>query len=129
MAFIDNLRDAAKKTKETVKEAAAYAGEKTKNFVEVQKLKSQIHDEEKVIDSCKKEIGDIFWKKYLAVEELDPQITEICMKISAALEKIEVLNEEIKTYKDEEVTCPNCGAEFPKDTAFCAKCGRDLRGE
>ncbi|MBQ9980683.1 MAG: zinc ribbon domain-containing protein [Oscillospiraceae bacterium] len=129
MAFMDNLRDAARKTRETVKDAAAYAGEKTKNFVEVQKLKSQIHDEERVIENCKKEIGEIYWKKYLAQVELDGEITDICVKISASLEKIDDLNEEIKNYKDDQVTCPNCGSEYPRDTAFCAKCGRDLRGE
>lgn len=137
MAFIDNLKDAAQKAKTSVKNTAAVASEKTKNFVEVQKLTSSIHDEEKLIVSWKTEIGEIYWSRYLSEEALPEDVADLCKKIGEALERISCLESEIQSYKEKKeeekeeesgIFCPSCGVKSPQGTAFCSNCGKDLRG-
>jgi hypothetical protein len=46
--------------------------------MEIQKLTSSIHDEEKLIAAWKTEIGEIYWNKYLTEETLPEDVADLC---------------------------------------------------
>jgi len=97
--------------------------QKTKDAVELGKLKSQISSEENRIQTAFLEIGKKFFEKNAG--EVSEEFVESFNIINEAKAKIAELTTEIMNIKGT-YNCPNCGTEVATTAAFCANCGSKL---
>lgn len=119
MSFLEGL---GKKISSASQEAIA----KTKDFADITKLKSNIADEERRINAAYAEIGKAYVETH--AEDYEESFAEQIAAIREAKTKIVELEQQIVDIKGV-VICPKCGAEVPKDAAFCATCGSAIKQE
>ena len=119
------FEDVLSKLKKNFGETAEVIGKKTENFVEIQKLKSQIHTANHEIAQNYEEIGEMIYRRYQQGETLDAELTAICEDITELKAEVASCKDEIGQYRGEEV-CPECGASVPANAAFCMKCGAPM---
>lgn len=116
MAFLDNIGKKAN-------EVAVKASQKAKELSETSRLTSLISDEEKSIVSNYTEIG----KRYASLHQQDYEEA-----FSEMLESIRNSEENIKNYRQQIQDikgiqrCEKCGAEVPRNAAFCSSCGASM---
>lgn len=89
MAFLEKLSGVAKDAKEKAGEA-----------VEITKLKAKIGREKNEIGDILQKIGEHFMDRFLAGEELDSVVNEMCKEIAEHNKTIEELLEQIAEIKD-----------------------------
>ena len=116
------FEDVLSKLKKNFGETAEVIGKKTENFVEIQKLKSQIHTANHEIAQNYEEMGEMIYRRYQQGETMDAELTAICEDITELKAEVASCKEEIGQYRGEN-TCPECGASVPANAAFCMKCG------
>jgi len=106
-----------------ISQSASDSAKKTRIFMEVSKLNSQITDEQKTIASFNTQIGE----KYYALFGTNPQeeFAQLCEYITASNQKIASIEAEIKRVRNVRV-CPKCGAECDASLLFCGSCGEAL---
>lgn len=121
----DMLEDVLSKLKKNFGETAEVIGKKTENFVEIQKLKSQIHTANHEIAQNYEEMGEMIYRRYQQGETLDAELTAICEDIKELKAEVASCKDEIGQYRGEN-TCPECGASVPANAAFCMKCGAPM---
>lgn len=109
MAFLDDVKRFGKNITD-----------KSKDVIETTKLNSQINTEKDKIKELYTKIGEEIYKAYAAGESSEYE--ELCTQIKEGEDLINELKEKILVLKNATI-CSNCGAEVPKDTAFCSKCG------
>lgn len=97
--------------------------QKTKDAVELTKLKSQISTEENRIQAAFLEIGKKFFEQNAS--EVSEEFVESFNIINEAKAKIEEITNAIMDIKGT-YNCPNCGTEVATSAAFCANCGSKL---
>lgn len=97
--------------------------QKTKDAVELTKLKSQISTEENRIQAAFLEIGKKFFEKNAG--EVSEEFVESFNIINEAKAKIAEISNTIMDIKGT-YNCPNCGTEVATTAAFCANCGSKL---
>ena len=97
--------------------------QKTKDAVELGKLKSQISAEEGRIQAAFLEIGKKFFEKNAG--EVGEEFVEDFNIINEAKAKIAEFTNLIMDIKGT-YNCPNCGKEVATTAAFCANCGSKL---
>jgi len=97
--------------------------QKTKDAVELGKLKSQISAEEGRIQAAFLEIGKKFFEKNAG--EVGEEFVEDFNIINEAKAKIAEFTNLIMDIKGT-YNCPNCGTEVATTAAFCANCGSKL---
>lgn len=108
------LASAAKKV--VSKSSEIYAA--TKLTYEISKLRDEIN-------KYYKELGEMFYANYMGKETNMEDAEEICKKIEQLKADIDKVAAEIAFVKGNNV-CDNCGAEVTKESAYCARCGREL---
>ena len=113
--FFGNLSKTLKKTVDTV-------GKKTDEFVEIQKIRTRQHVLEDQIEKNYQDIGQIIYNRYLNGEAFDENLAGICKDITDLEKEIADCKDEVAN-KRGRVVCPACGANVPKDAAFCMCCG------
>ena len=119
------FEDVLSKLKKNFGETAEVIGKKTENFVEIQKLKSQIHTANHEIAQNYEEMGEMIYRRYQQGESLDAELTAICEDITELKAEVASCKDEIGQYRGES-TCPECGASVPANAAFCMKCGAPM---
>lgn len=119
------FEDVLSKLKKNFGETAEVIGKKTENFVEIQKLKSQIHTANREIAQNYEEMGEMIYRKYQQGETMDAEIAAICEDITELKAEVASCKEEITQYRGENI-CPECGAAVPSNAAFCMKCGAQM---
>jgi len=97
--------------------------QKTKDVMEMSKLKGQISTEEKRIEETYTAIGKLFFEQNAG--EVNEQYVEFFNAINDAKAKIAEYNTELCILKGT-YNCPSCGAEVQVTAAFCAGCGTKL---
>ena len=113
MSIIDNFTKKITKTsRETVKKA--------KDFNEISKLNSQLTDIEKKNTILYQQIGLIYFEKF--GESPSEDFAELCKLLHNNFEEIAKIKNSIEEVRNSQ-TCPNCGAEYNGDVAFCGSCG------
>ncbi|MFA5524152.1 MAG: zinc ribbon domain-containing protein [Tissierellales bacterium] len=98
----------------------------TKDLADISSLNSQISDEEKLLNSFYKQIGEKYYELYR--ESKDESFEALCSSITEGMDKIVNLKYEVQRIKGIK-NCSGCGAEIPMDTIFCGTCGYDTRGD
>ncbi len=97
--------------------------QKAKIMSETNSLNNIVKGEECKIEFQYKTIGKLYFEKF--AENPDEDFVEAIETIKASMEKIEETKAEIIKIKSR-FNCPNCGAPFKNDAAFCSKCGSKL---
>ena len=116
--FFKNLKQAFTETAEVVTK-------KTEDVVEIQKLRSKIHNAKKNVEVDYKKLGTIIYQRYLSGESMDEELANICVAIDDMLAEVEKYKDELAEKKGLNI-CDSCEASNPKDAAFCMKCGSKL---
>ena len=94
--------------------------QKGKNFVDTQKLNSQINDLTKSINDSFLELGTSYYENNK--ENPSEADAAIFSSITQAQAQIEDLKAQIRAIKGISI-CSNCGAEVPSSQKFCSNCG------
>ena len=113
MAFFDDI---GKKISQVGQSAAG----KTRDTADLFKLKGEISDEEKKIESAYAEIGKLYYS--LHSESYEPQFEGLIAGVKESIVNIETRRAQIQTIK-KLTTCSKCGAEIPNENKFCTVCG------
>lgn len=109
----------------TLSETARTVGEKTDDFIAIQKLRShQASLESQVKKSCR-DIGMIVYQKFVDGEPFCEEIADICQEIMSLQCEIAECKEKIADKKGK-VICPACGADAPKEADYCMRCGSPI---
>ncbi len=117
MAFFENLG-------QNISNKSAAAAQKVKDVTEMTKLNSAISTEEKKINEYYTAIGRKFYEAN--VENAPEEYVNFFNNIKESNGLIEDYKKQIAALK-KTVTCPGCGNEVEKTSAFCNKCGYNMK--
>lgn len=135
MAFFDKLGDLAKNI-----------GDKTTDAIETGKLNSKIGSETAAAAAQLQKVGEFYYAKFAAGEQVSPEALEFCQAAAAhyaAAEKAQAEIDRIRAENDAAErplplwrlpprsaagpACTSCGAVNAPGTRFCGSCGAKLR--
>ena len=116
MGFFDQIS-------KTITDASQGALQKGKDIADVAKYNSMITAEEKKIASAYEEIGKKYVEMYGSAP--DENFAENIQIIMDAKSKINEYHEKVEELRGF-TKCPNCGAEVPNGSLFCASCGTKI---
>ncbi len=130
--FFGNLKGSLKENLgnlgKTLSDTAEVVSKKTKDEVEVQKIKSQIRGMERSNERDFQDIGKMIYDKFKKGEVIDTAFVELCEAIEGREEAIEESNKLIADLKGLDV-CQNCKEHVSADVVFCPKCGTKVERE
>lgn len=113
---------------ETLHQAAKEFSAKTDSFFESQKVRNKINGEQRQIDQCLKDVGNIIYKKFVDGEPMHEEVAALCEEITEHKVAIAKMKENMAKKKGEKI-CASCGAVLPKDAQFCLRCGSECKEE
>lgn len=135
MAFFDKLGDLTKNI-----------GDKTTDAIETGKLNSKIGSETAAAAAQLQKVGEFYYAKFAAGEQVSPEALEFCQAAAAhyaAAEKAQAEIDRIRAENDAAraassavaapprsaagPACTSCGAVNAPGTRFCGSCGAKLR--
>lgn len=117
MAFFENLG-------QNISNMGAAAAQKAKDGTGMIKLNSSISAEEKKITEYYTAIGKKFYEAN--AENAPEEYANFFNNIKESLALIEDYKKQVAALK-KTVTCPGCGNEVDKTSAFCNKCGYNMK--
>jgi len=130
--FFGNLKGSLKENLgnlgKTLSDTAEVVSKKTKDEVEVQKIKSQIRGMERSNERDFQDIGKMIYDKFKNGDVIDTVFVELCEAIAGREEAIEAAHKQIADLKGLDV-CPNCKEHVGADVVFCPKCGTKMESE
>ena len=140
MAIFNKLGDVARNIGEKTVDTARNIGDKTSEAIETTKLNSKINSEKTAIAECMRQIGAIYYQKYLAGEPVDNAAAEFFAAADGHNRNIADAQAEINKIKGgstaqaqtasaptaEGIACTSCGKANPAGTKFCAECGSKI---
>ena len=130
--FFENLKGNLKGNLEnlgkTLADKAEAVSKKTKEEVEVQKIKSQVRGMERSNERDFQDIGKMIYDKFVKGEVVDTAFVEFCEAIQGREVAIEEANKKIADLKGLDV-CQNCKEHVAADVVFCPKCGTKMEEE
>ena len=109
----------------TLSETAKSMGEKTDEFIAVQKLRSQQSSLESEVKNSYKTIGEMVFQKFVNGEAYSEEIADVCREIMQLQSEIAECKERIAGKKGQTI-CPACGSNAPRAAEFCMKCGSPI---
>lgn len=113
---------------ETLHQAAKEFTAKTDSFFESQKMRNKINGEQRQIDQCLKDVGNIIYNKFVEGEPLHEDVAALCEEITEHKMAIAKTREEMARKRGEKV-CAACGASLPREARFCLQCGAECEEE
>ena len=113
---------------ETLHQAAKEFTAKTDSFFESQKMRNKIRGEQRQIDQCLRDVGNIIYEKFVEGEPLHEEIAALCEEVTEHKMSIAKMRESMARKRGEKV-CAACGAALPKDARFCLQCGAECEEE
>ncbi|MGI6010572.1 MAG: hypothetical protein ACOX8H_03625 [Ruminococcus sp.] len=112
----------------TISNAAETVGKKTELFLEIQKMKSQLHSAKRAVEKSYIDLGELIYHRYDAGEAVDAEVAVICEDISQMKAVMDELKEELALKKGRKI-CPVCQAEVAAESIYCMKCGSKIVSE
>jgi rRNA maturation endonuclease Nob1 len=109
--------------REKLNQAAQNTISKSKEVAEIAKLNVEIGSSNQSMKNIYTEVGKYVLENGLLSE--DESVAEWAAKAADIKAEIEASTERIKALKNVN-TCPGCGAEVPKTSKFCDKCGTPI---
>lgn len=116
--FLENLG-------KTLSETAKSVGEKTDEFIAIQKLRSHQTTLENEVKKNYRDMGEMVFQKFIDGEAFSEEIADICREVMQLQSEIAECKENIAQKKGQAI-CPACGASAPKDADFCMRCGSPI---
>lgn len=131
MAFLDKVNQMAKNL-----------GEKTSDVIETTKLTAKISAEKSAANTELTKIGEFYYKKFLAGEEVATEILEFCNAAKTHYDNIAAARVEIENIKNDNASaetsqdasqnaggtfCTSCGEQVADDVNFCPSCGNKIQ--
>lgn len=113
---------------ETLSKTAKDITTKADGFFENQKVRTKILSEQRMIDKCMTDIGNILYKKHVDGEAIDEDVMALCEEITKRKVTIANYREDVAKRKGQKV-CAACGATVPSEAAFCMQCGAPCEKE
>ena len=92
----------------------------TKDLADTTKMNSIVTEEQRKLGNVFMQIGHRYYERH--VNDPDEELADLCAGVTASLEKIASLREEISRIKGVR-KCPQCGAEVSVTFVFCGACG------
>ena len=112
----------------TITKAANDAVDKTTEFFEATKIRTQIAGEGKSIEKDYRDIGEIVYKLYMEGTPVTDAVAKLCDDVKAHEDRINDLRRELANRKGLNL-CPNCGEMVDKTAVFCPMCGSSMAQE
>ena len=109
--------------REKLNQAAQSTISKSKEVAEIAKLNVEIGSLNQSMKNLYTEVGKYVLENGLLSE--DESVAEWASKAADIKADMEANTERIKSLKNDN-TCPGCGAEVPKTSKFCDKCGTPI---
>ena len=119
MAFFDDLS-------RTLSDKGKEAAHKAKEAAEVLQVKAQIASEKSKLKELYGAVGVLYYKKYR--DDEDNEFQDLFKEIGNILTNIAVMEEKVQNLEGS-IVCPNCKKVMKKGSAFCSKCGAELKTE
>ena len=130
--FFGNLKGTLKENLgnlgKTLSDTAEVVSKRTKEEVEVQKIKSNVRGMERANERDLQDIGKMVYEKFKKNEVVDTAFIELCETIEKREEEIEAARKQIADLKGLDV-CPTCKEHVAADVVFCPKCGTKVERE
>ena len=113
MAFFDRVSRQITATGQNVSQQA-------KNLAEITKLNGQASSIDKELSERYQALGQAYYERH----KNDPtaELSNMINEIAALNADLAQIKERVKQIKGIE-KCPQCGADVPRDAAFCSACG------
>jgi ribosomal protein L40E len=118
--------DFFEKVGDTITGKSKELAKKAKDVTDIAKLNSQISSEKDKINKNYIEIGRAYYNAHLHEENYNYE--GLCGEITVSMDKITELKKDIQTLKGTKC-CENCGAELPREAAYCLSCGTKVEEE
>lgn len=107
---------------ETLTKTAKEISERAENFYEIQKLRSRLSAEERLIDKSMADMGNIVYRKYSSGEAVEGELGSLCENISQHMQMVVGLKEKLASMKGQKI-CPSCQRSIDQDALYCPYCG------
>lgn len=99
MAFLDKLTDVAKKVGDKTTEVAKMVGDRAEDAIETGKLNAKIASERHAVQDDLKKIGEYYYLRFAAGEEVAPEVLGYCSSARAHYDVIAEAQEELRMLK------------------------------
>lgn len=109
----------------TISNAAENVSKKTEAFLEIQKIRAQIHSAQRAVEKGYKDLGELIYQRYDAGEGVDCEVAVICEDISQLMMSMSEMKSELAAKRGRKI-CPVCGAEVESAAVYCMKCGSKI---
>lgn len=103
MAFLDKLNEVAKKVGDKTSEVARMVGDKAEDAIETGKLTAKITAEKHAVQDDLKKIGEYYYSRFAAGEEIAPEVLGYCNSAKAHYDAIAAAQEEMKKLKEDDI--------------------------
>ena len=107
----------------SVTDASQTALQKTRNAADSARYASLISDEKLSMNDVLLQIGKQYYDLHKDAPEAEYE--ELFQKIAASQKKIQEYQQNLQALKNL-TTCPACGQQVSKDSAFCPSCGTKM---
>lgn len=101
MAFLDKLSDVAKMVGDKTTEVAKKVGDKAEDAIETGKLSAKVSAERFAVQDDLKKIGEYYYTRFMAGEEVAPEVLGYCNSAKAHYDTIAQAQEEMRRLKEE----------------------------
>lgn len=120
------LHEAVEKVREGIGKGLETVSSKSRDLLEIAKIKRQIGKLQNEKDEAIEELGDLVYVMY-AHETLDEEEIKVkCKPIEALDTDIKNLETKVKKLQSGSVVVCDCGTSVPKGANFCLNCGKKL---
>lgn len=104
MAFLDKLNEVAKKVGDKTTEVAKIVGDKAEDAIETGKLSAKISAERFAVQDDLKKIGEYYFTRFVAGDEVAPEVLGYCNSAKAHYDTIAAAQEEMRQLKEDDKT-------------------------
>ena len=120
------LQGAVEKVKDGIGKGVEMVSAKSKEIIELTRLKRQLGKLQEQRNDAKEYLGDAVYAMY-SEEALDDEgIKQKCEPIAALDKQIKDMEEKMANIQSDESAVCDCGAEIPEAANFCASCGKKV---
>ena len=129
------MADLWQDVKKSVDKLATTINVKSKEVVQVSKVKKEIDELRDKIIAHFPGLGEVTYNMYREGNFDQAKIDEVCGEIAALEEQVKQKENELKQiYRDSQEArgkrfCPYCELAIPVDAKFCSQCGKNVPDE
>ena len=102
MAFLDKLNEVTKKVGDKTIEVAKKVGDKAEDAIETGKLSAKISAERFAVQDDLKKIGEYYYTRFVAGEEVAPEVLGYCNSAKAHYDTIAAAQAEMRQLKEDD---------------------------